>query len=105
MIDLGVNKRIAMKTKLLTAICALTVLSTSTPAFADEDKSLNVVADIGLVRPSCVIVTAVGSVLFVAILPIAAAAGSVKRTAHALVTNPAKAAFTRPVGDFTSLQE
>jgi hypothetical protein len=94
-----------MKTKLLIALCALTMLGTSTPAFADEDKSLDVVADVGLVRPSCFIVTAAGTALFVAILPIAAVSRSVKKTAHTLVTVPAKATFTRPVGDFTSLQD
>jgi hypothetical protein len=94
-----------MKTKLLTAICALTLLSTATPAFADEDKSLEVVADVGLVRPSCLVVTVAGTALFVAILPIAAVSRSVKRTAHTLVTVPAKATFTRPVGDFDSLKD
>ena len=94
-----------MKTKLLTALCALTLLGTSTSAFADEDKSLNVVTDVGLVRPSCLIVTVAGTALFVAILPIAAVSRSVKKTALTLVTNPAKATFTRPVGDFSSLED
>ena len=30
---------------------------------------------------------------------------SVKKTAHALVVYPAKATFTRPVGDFTMLED
>jgi hypothetical protein len=30
--------------------------------------------------------------------------GSVKETAHTLVVEPAKATFTRPIGDFSSLE-
>ena len=93
-----------MKTKILTAICALALLSTAAPASA-QDKSLDVIADVGLVRPSCFIVTVAGSALFVAILPIAAVSKSVKKTANTLVVNPGKATFTRPVGDFSSLEE
>ena len=94
-----------MKTKVLTAIIALTLLSCATPGYAYQDRSLDVVFDAALVRPSCVIVTAAGSVLFVAILPFAAMSGSVHSTAHTLIEVPARAAFTRPVGDFTSIEE
>jgi hypothetical protein len=93
-----------MKTKLLTAICALTLLSSATPCFA-QDKQLDVVIDVGLVRPGCFVVTLAGSALFVAILPIAAISKSVKKTEHTLVVEPARATFTRPVGDFSSLEE
>ena len=93
-----------MKTKLLTALCALTLLSSATPTFA-SDNSLEVVADVTIVRPGCLAVTAIGSALFVAVLPIAAISRSVKKTGHTLVTGPAKATFTRPLGDFSSLQE
>jgi hypothetical protein len=94
-----------MKIKVLTAIIALTLLSGATPSYAYQDRSLDVIFDAALVRPSCVIVTAAGSVLFVAILPFAAMSGSVHSTAHTLVEVPARAAFTRPVGDFTSIEE
>lgn len=93
-----------MKTKLLTAICALTLLSSATPAFA-QDKQLDVVIDVGLVRPSCFLVTIAGSALFVAILPIAAMSKSVKKTEETLVGEPARATFTRPVGDFSTMEE
>jgi len=95
-----------MKTKLLTALCALALLSTTAPtsAFAD-DKSLDVVADVGLVRPGCFVATIGGTALFVLILPFAAASKSVKKTAHTLVTVPAQATFTRPIGEFDSLQD
>lgn len=94
-----------MKTKLIIALCALSILGTTMPASAEEDKSLNVIADVGVVRPSCFLVTIAGSVLFVAILPVAAVSKSVKKTAHTLVTVPARATFTRPVGEFSSLSE
>jgi hypothetical protein len=42
--------------------------------------------------------------VFVVALPFAAASGSVKETADTLVVAPAKATFTRPLGDFTTLQ-
>src|ERR1041385_2211094 len=94
-----------MKTKLLTAICVLTLLSGATPTFAAPDKSLDVVADVGIVRPGCFVVTVVGTALFVVILPVAAISKSTKKTANTLVVNPGKATFTRPLGDFSSLQE
>jgi hypothetical protein len=94
-----------MKTKLITALCALTVLSSAMPVHAEEDKSLSALADVALVRPGCFLATIGGSALFVIALPFAAMSGSVKKTAHTLVGYPAKATFTRPVGDFSSLQD
>jgi hypothetical protein len=94
-----------MKTKLLTALCALTLLSAATPAVADEDKSLNALADVALVRPGCFVATIGGTALFIVALPFAAMSKSVKKTAHTLIANPAKATFTRPVGDFSSLED
>ena len=93
-----------MKTKLLIALCALSLLCTATPAHAD-DKSLDVVADVGLVRPGCLVATIGGTALFVLVLPFAAASKSVKKTAHTLVTTPAQATFTRPLGEFDTLQD
>lgn len=94
-----------MKIKLLTALCALTVLGSVMPAGAAEDKSLNALADVALVRPGCFVATVGGTALFIVAFPFAAMSRSVKKTAHTLITTPAKATFTRPVGDFTSLQD
>jgi hypothetical protein len=99
------KKRTAMKTKLLTALCAITVLASATPAHADEDKTLPSIVDVGLVRPGCLAATIGGSVLFVLALPFAAMSGTVKKTAHSLVVYPARATFVRPVGDFSSLED
>jgi len=94
-----------MKTKLLTAVCAVTLLASASPARADDDKTLPAIVDVGLVRPGCLAATIGGSALFVLTLPFAAMSRSVKKTAHALVVYPAKATFTRPVGEFSSLED
>ncbi|HVM49499.1 MAG TPA: hypothetical protein VMU04_15835 [Candidatus Acidoferrum sp.] len=91
-----------MKTKALTLVCAATMgVATATPALADctPDPTV-VVADAVVMRPALFVTTVAGSALFVAVLPIAAVSRSIKSTAHALVVAPAKATFTRPLGDF-----
>ena len=93
-----------MKTKFLTIVCVLvTGFCSVNTARAEVDKSLDVVGDLVLVRPGCLITTVVGSAIFVVALPIAAMSGSVKETANTLVVHPAEATFTRPIGDFTTL--
>ena len=44
-----------------------------------------------------------GSAIFVVALPVAAISKSVKKTADTLVAKPAKATFTRPLGDMDAL--
>jgi hypothetical protein len=93
-----------MKTKILLVLCAVMMgISGVTPARASTDNSLEVVGDLAIVRPGCFLVTLVGSVVFVVALPFAATSGSVKKTADTLVVHPAAATFTRPLGDFTTL--
>jgi len=58
-----------------------------------------------LVRPACILATVVGSTIFVLGLPFSLPSKSVRKTAHALVVTPARAAFTRQVGDMEALQE
>ena len=94
-----------MKSELLIALSALTLLSSATPAVAQDDKMLDSLFDVSLVRPGCFVATIGGTALFVVALPFAALSKSVKKTAHALVVTPANATFNRPVGDFTSLQD
>jgi hypothetical protein len=91
-----------MKIKALTILCAATMgLATATPALAgcDPDPGV-VVADAVVMRPALFVTTVAGSALFVAVLPIAAISRSIKSTARALVVAPAKATFTRALGDF-----
>ncbi len=95
-----------MKTKIWTAACILALtFTTVSPAAAAEDTAFEMIADTIVVRPACLVATAVGSVFFVVSLPFAAASKSVKKTAKTLVVKPAKATFTRPVGDMDALFE
>jgi hypothetical protein len=96
-----------MKTKLLTSFLVLAFLFTwaGPAAAADEDSGMAMIADAVIARPLCLAATAVGSVFFVLTLPIAASTGSVHRAAHAMVVTPARATFTRPLGDFESMKD
>jgi len=96
-----------MKTKLITIVCAVTLcMASTTSTFAETtpDPAM-VVADAVIVRPLCFVATVVGSVFFVVSLPVAATSRSVRRAANALVVGPAKATFTRPLGDLEDLME
>jgi len=94
-----------MKTKLLTLVCvAIVSFSSATPCVAATDSGpLEVVADVLIVRPGCLVATVLGSALFVVALPVAAISRSIPQTANTLVVGPAKATFSRPVGDLDSL--
>ena len=92
-----------MKTKLTTTVCAVAlVLASTSPAFASPEPAEPVVvaADALVMRPALFLATLTGCVIFVAILPVSALSKSVKSTGQSLVVAPAKATFTRPLGDF-----
>ena len=94
-----------MKTKLITILSVLAfclAAANSTFAGTRADPAM-VVADAIVVRPACFVATIVGSVFFVVSLPIAVASKSVHQTSDALVVGPAKATFTRPLGDLEAL--
>jgi hypothetical protein len=88
-----------MKKNLITAM----LLSSAGQGLASTDVAA-AVADVTLTRPVCFALTVAGSGLFVLALPFAAASHSVKETANLLVVKPAKATFTRPVGDLDALK-
>ena len=96
-----------MKTKLATALCVLTIGLSGAVYGADYDDSgpLAVAADAMVVRPACLVATVLGSAIFVVALPMAAISKSVKKTADTLVAKPAKATFTRPLGDMDALTD
>jgi hypothetical protein len=95
-----------MKTKLITALCAVSILSMgANTASAASDDDLKVAADTLVVRPVCLAATVIGSGLFVLSLPIAALSHSIKKTAHVLVVRPARATFTRRLGDMEGLED
>jgi hypothetical protein len=92
-----------MKTRFMIAVCVVAMTwSTTSSCFADQAAA--VVADTVLVRPVCLVATALGAVFFVVSLPVAATSKTIKKTAHTLVVSPAQATFTRPLGDLDSLQ-
>jgi hypothetical protein len=95
-----------MKTRILTLCCVVAILAAGMPqSKALEDGSPEAIAaDVLVVRPVCFVATVIGSALFVVCLPVAAISRSTKQTAHALVTTPARATFTRPLGDMSDLQ-
>lgn len=97
-----------MKNRAIAIMCALALGWVGTPAaFANENSSsadpAAIVVDFVLVRPVCLVATALGSAFFVLSLPIASISKSVPQTADALVVRPAQATFTRPLGDMDSL--
>ena len=93
-----------MKTKLLTAVCVVALGAGSvTSGYAGTADPVAVVADVVVVRPLCLAVTAFGAAFFVVSLPIAAVAKSVKSSGNTLVVKPAQATFTRPLGDLDAL--
>lgn len=93
-----------MKRKLATTLCVLAIGSgTATTASADEGAAI--VTDIVLVRPVAFAATVIGAAFFVLSLPVALTSKSVDRAAQALVVAPARATFTRPLGDFDALKD
>jgi len=58
-----------------------------------------------VVRPLCFVATVIGSVFFVVSLPVAATSKSVRQSADSLVITPARATFTRPLGDIDVLND
>jgi hypothetical protein len=96
-----------MKTKLIICLCvtALVVASTSSANASTEDPGAAAIADVLIARPACLAATVIGSVFFVVALPFALASRTVDKTADSLVVKPAKATFTRPLGDFEALRE
>ena len=94
-----------MKTKLVSVVCVLVlILGSVSPCIAsDESGSLDAIADVFIVRPGCFVATVLGSALFVVALPVAAISRSIPHTAKVLVVQPAKATFSRPIGDMDDL--
>jgi hypothetical protein len=94
-----------MKTKILILSCVLlTAMGNLNFCRAMDDNSVAAITDVALVRPGCFLATVLGSAVFVVALPFAAASHSIRSTADTLVITPAQATFTRPVGDFSTLQ-
>lgn len=95
-----------MKRKLVFLACSLAIFAASTPSMrADDGNGAAIIADVVIARPACLAATVVGSAFFVLSLPFALASKRVGWAAETLVRQPAKATFTRPLGDFESLRD
>ncbi len=87
--------------KIIVLVVLLTVVLTSSFAFAVDDSS-KVVGDAFLLKPLGFVVTIAGSVLYIASWPIAAITDSADHTYEVLVKQPYDYTFTRPVGEIPS---
>jgi hypothetical protein len=98
-----------MKARLTTLLCVLALAwagVTQSPAQEKEKPSTVVkVADAVCVRPICFAATVVGSALFVISLPVAAIIKKTKPMADTFVVRPAKATFSRPLGDLDAMAD
>jgi len=96
-----------MKTKPIIFLCvaALLLSQVNTASAAQNDEGAAMIVDVLIARPACLVATVIGSTFFVVALPFALVSNSVNRAADALVVKPAKATFTRPLGDFDSIPE
>jgi hypothetical protein len=96
-----------MKAKVIVTLCVLALLlgHVNTASAYDGEEGAGIVADVVVARPFCLAATVVGSAFFLLALPFALASNTVDRTANVLVVKPAKATFTRPLGDFEAIKE
>lgn len=96
-----------MKTKSVTLLCALAIglAGTAGSAAAPVKETINKATDIVIVRPLGFTSMLVGSVLFVVSLPVTAITKTVKPTAKALVVEPARKTFHRPLGDLDAMAD
>jgi hypothetical protein len=86
--------------KAIIVIITILLTFTSTLAFAGADKDEAMILDTLVGRPAGLVATIIGSTTFVLALPFSLLGGNTGETARALVVNPAKFTFVRPVGDF-----
>lgn len=86
----------------LVSVLALAAAFSIPARSARANDAGSITADILVGRPLCLVATIVGGAVFVLALPVAATSGSIDGTAEALVLKPARATFTRPLGDFDS---
>lgn len=68
----------------------------------DEPTALAMAGDLLIARPAGIVVTALGSVAFIASLPFSAAGGNINQAAEHLVIKPAKTTFVRCLGCTTA---
>lgn len=92
--------------KLALSLTAAALLAGALPAPAladstgkEEGDDISIALDLVMLRPIGLVATVIGTVAFVASLPIALPTGSVGKTFTALVKEPAKYTFVRELGE------
>lgn len=93
-----------MKNRIIALVVLLSLFSATSSQAVGNGSPEAMIADTILVRPACFAATVVGSAFFVISLPFAALSKSVDKTADVLVKAPARATFTRPLGEFGDLR-
>jgi len=92
-----------MKKMLIAVFIVVTLISTSAPALAEDGATVAaaMVVDVIIARPVGLVAIVAGTAVFIVALPFALISSSVEPVAKALVADPFKFTFTRPVGDFS----
>jgi len=86
---------------ILILFISFVLILTSTPVYAAEDDGFMIVMDVVIGRPLGLVALAVGTAFFVVSFPFALTSGSLDTTADALIAEPFRFTFTRPLGDFS----
>ena len=93
-----------MKKRMIATFIAVILIAASVPALAEDVASApDMIADVIIARPIGLVCIVVGTAAFIVALPFALASDSVEPVSRRLVVGPFKFTFTRPVGDFSSL--
>jgi hypothetical protein len=95
---------VPMKKRTVVLLVAIMAIIVSAPAFG-ADQDIAIPADILIVRPVSLAATVVGTVIFIVSLPFSIPSGSVEPAAQALIVEPFKYTFTRPIGGFSEIRE
>ena len=67
----------------------------------EENSAEQMFVDFLFLRPLGIVVTAVGTVMFIASLPFSASGGNVKEAFSEMMAKPAKFTFARPLGNLS----
>jgi hypothetical protein len=89
-------------------VSMLLLAATPPAAVADTisgDKATDMLVDVVVVRPLGLVTTVAGAALSVIALPFTLPSGSVNASVQALVVEPARYTFGRPLGEFDSGDE
>ena len=81
-------------------LAAIPLSAAAAPGSVSGDPAADMVVDIVVMRPLGLVTTVVGAALTVLALPFTIPSGSVKASANALIVEPARYTFERPLGEF-----